>query len=157
MRVEGPVGGFSDTPGKERVGDKRRAPTSVKGPGARPPTFVEELQGALAEDASEDVDVEQLLADIDSSGKELTAKPTAERLKAYKESVKRFMLVAVRKTFRVQVVEGRGIHPKLYVMVEKIESRLDELARQVLTANRNPLRLLAQLEELRGLLLDLKT
>lgn len=157
MRVEGATGRFGDTPGKEPIRDKKRVPAGSRPVPSRPPSFVEELQGALAEEPPGDRTVEQLIAEVDEAGKELLGRPNGDHLRRYREAVKNFLVVAVRRSFRVHVVEGRGAHPKLYVVVDKIESRLDELARQVLAAHRNPLRLLAQVEELRGLLLDLKT
>lgn len=154
MRVEGPQGRFGDSLQKDKIGGKKQAPSA---PGVHPPSFVEELQAAVEEEAHEERDFSKLIADVDDCGRRLLEKPDTKRLREYRESVKRFMLAAVRRAYRVKVVEGRGPNPKIYIFVEKIEFKLEELAREVLSSHRQPLRMLAQLEELRGLLLDLQT
>lgn len=157
MRIEGTKSGFGDSPSKDRVGDKKRGPAELGPAAGRPGPFLEELQAALEEESLDAVDFDALVVAVDGAGKELLAHQDADHLKRYKDAVKKFLLAAVRKAFRVQVVEGRGAQPKLYVMVERIELKLDDLTRAVLTSNKAPLRLLAQIEELRGLLLDLRT
>jgi len=156
MRVEGLPGNFGETPPKEKVDQKKRSAGAGKPSGVSDPSFVEELKAAVLEEVPEDADFTKLIADVDESGRELLKKQDGEHLKKYKEAVKRFLLSAVKRTYRLKVVEGRGPSPKLYVYVEKIESKLDELTRTVLAAQKNPLQLLSQLEELRGLLLDMK-
>lgn len=154
MRVEGPQGRFGDGVQKDKVGGKKHAAASS---GVHPSSFVEELQSAVEEEIHEEQDLNKLVAEVDDCGRKLLEKPDTRRLQDYKESVKRFMLAAIRRAYRVKVVEGRGPNPKIYIFVEKIELKLEDLAREVLSAHRQPLRMLAQLEELRGLLLDLQT
>ncbi len=108
-------------------------------------------------DVPEQVNFEELIRSVDERGRELLLHPDSARLKKYREAVRRFILAAVRKTFRLKVVESRGAKPKIYVFIEKIQDKLDDVTREVLAAHRDPLKLLARLEELRGLLLDLKT
>jgi hypothetical protein len=156
MRVEGPQGRFGDTPQKEKV-DQRKRTGSTGSVSAKPPSFIEEIQAAVTDESLEEVNFDVLIADVDTAGRELMAKQDDANLKKYKKVVRRFLLLAVRKAYRVKVIEGRGPNPKLYVHVEKIEAKLDDLAREVLASQKNPLHLLAKIEELRGLLLDLKT
>jgi hypothetical protein len=154
MRVEGPPGQFGDPMGKEPVGKKKghqAAPAGV------PPSFGEELASAVVEEAQPEVSLDQLIAIVDESGHELMRKPDPQRLKAYKDAVRKFMLAIIARSFKVKIIQSHGPNPKLYVFIEKIEVRLDEVTRIVLAANKDPLRLLAQLEELRGLLLDMRT
>lgn len=155
MRVEGPRGPFGENPSKEKVGGKKG---SAPVPGStNPPSFVEELQGAIVEEDKEESSLEQLMAAVEEEGKNLVARPDDKNLKAYREAVKRFLMASVRKAYRIKLVEGRGPNPKLYVSIERIENKLEDLARTVLSKQKQPLRILASVEELRGLLLDLKT
>jgi len=157
MRVEGTPGQFSDLPSKEPVGGKRK-PSSPGKPGApKPASFVEELRSAVEADEATETDWPRLIQEVDTAGRELLAHQDEGHMTEYKKAVRAFMLAAVRRAYRVRVVEGRGPNPKLYIMVDKIEGKLDEMTRTVLSAQKNPLALLAQVEELRGLLLDLKT
>ncbi len=158
MRIAAPQGGFAGLPEKDPIGPKKKAGQPARPAGAPPPTFLEELQAAVGETETLDhVDFAALIADVDRDGRELLAHQDDLHLKKYRDSVKRFLTAAVRKAYRVQVVEGRGPNPKLYVFVERIEGKLEELTRGVLATHKDPLRLLSQIEELRGLLLDLKT
>lgn len=153
MRVEGPLGGFGELP-KEKVDHKKKPAPS--GSGVPPPSFVEELQAAAQEELPEKVDFQVLIADVEQAGRELLGQQSEEHLTKYKGAVKKFLGAAVKQSYQIKVTEGHGPNPKIYVSVEKIESKLDELLRSVLSAQKDPLRLLAQIEELHGLLLDLR-
>ena len=155
MRIEGPQGMFGDALPKDKV-DKRKKAANTGGL-SPPPSFVEELKAAVTEESVDDANFDALIGDVDTSGRELMAKQDEENLKKYKNAVKRFLTAAVKKAYRVKVVEGRGPNPKLYVHIEKIEAKLADLTREVLASQKNPLRLLSSIEELRGLLLDLRT
>jgi hypothetical protein len=157
MRVEGTPGQFPDLPSKEPVSGKRKSSSTAKPGAAKPASFVEELQTAVEADEAAETDWAQLIRDVDATGREVLAHQDEEHMKAYKKAVRAFMTAAVRRAYRVRVVEGHGPNPKLYIIVDKIEGKLDEMTRTVLSAQKNPLALLAQVEELRGLLLDLKT
>jgi uncharacterized protein YaaR (DUF327 family) len=159
IRIEGTPGQFGDL-SKERVGDKRKSGSASRASGAQPAGFAEELRAAVelsAEDPVQPVDWRELIARVDAAGRELLARPDAKRFAEYKKAVRGFLAAMIRRTYRVRLVEGRGPNPKLFVHVERIEAKLDEMARTVLASQASPLRLLAQVEELRGLLLDLRS
>ncbi len=157
MRIEGPRGPFGDPTSKDKVAGKKEEGGAVPGSSAAPPSFVEELQGAMATEDREERSLDQLIEEVETEGKELVAHPDETHLKTYREAVKRFLMAAVSRAYRIRVVEGRGPNPKLYVCIERIESKMEDLTREILSSQRQPLRILAQVEELRGLLLDLKT
>ena len=156
MRVEGPRGPFREDPQKDKVGDKKKAAESIPGT-TEAPSFVQELSGALLDEEKQDESFEQMMAQVEEDGKLLIAHPDEKHLKTYRESIKKFLNAMIKKAFKIKVVEGRGPNPKLYVVIEKIEGKLEELAVNVLAQQKQPLRILAQVEELRGLLLDLKS
>lgn len=156
MRVEGPRGPFREDPQKEKVGDKKKPLESIPGT-TSPPSFVQELSGAILDEEKQDESFEQMMAQVEEEGKLLVAHPDDKHLKSYRETVKKFLNAAIKRAFKIKVVEGRGPNPKLYVVIEKIEGKLEELAKNVLAQQKQPLRILAQVEELRGLLLDLKS
>lgn len=157
MRIENPHGQFADVPGKDPVKDKRKSGAAGKPGTPKPADFLEELQTAVESVEPETpADWTVLVAELDRAGRELLEHQDAKHLEEYKKSVKAFLTAAVHQTYRLKLVEGRGANPKLYVQIERIEVHLDELARTVLAAHKNPLKLLAQVEELRGLILDLK-
>jgi len=155
MRVEGPRGAFGENPPEKKVGDKKKA-SPVPG-STEPPSFVEELQGAILDEDKHEESFEQMMAQVEEEGKQLVAHPDDKHLRTYKDAVKKFLTAMVKKAFKIKMVEGRGPNPKIYVCIEKIEGKLEELTGAVLSQQKAPLRILAQVEELRGLLLDLKS
>lgn len=156
MRVDRSVGGFGDPVSKDKIEPKKRSVPPEKPADAKPLSFVEQLQDVVLEESGGEVDFKKLISEVDDAGRELIGHQDDAHLKKYKGAVKNFLMAAVSRTYRLKVVEGKGPMPKLYVYIEKIETKLDELTRNVLAAHQNPLRILDRLEELRGLLLDLK-
>lgn len=156
MRIERPLGGFGEPPSKDRIDPKKPSVLPARSADAKPLPFVEQLQDVVLEEAGREVDFQKLISEVDDAGRELIGHQDDAHLKKYKGAVKNFLMASVSRTYRLKVIEGKGPMPKLYVYVEKIEIKLDELTKKVLDAHKNPLRILEQLEELRGLLLDLK-
>ena len=159
MRIDGgPHGSLPELPERGKISDKKKSGSAGRSGGGTPASFLEELQAAVElEEEVSDANMPALIREVDAAGKEMLGRPEEETFKRYRKAVRTFLMAAVKRSFRLKVVEGRGANPKLYVFVEKVESKLDEIARQVLASHVNPLKLLAQVEELRGLLLDLRT
>jgi len=106
------------------------------------------------EDEAEERDLHDMLRDLDAAASELKDNPTLENLKKYKKLVKAFLKVALSKTYRVKEVISRRTG-KLFVIVEKINTALEELTQGVLSKQVDALWLASKLEEIRGLLIDI--
>lgn len=132
--------------------DKEVRPGAM-GEGA--PAFLEELH--RAKNSQEKVQLDGLMKQIGRLGEELARQRTIANLHKYKETVKQFLAATVNRNYRVKE-EGRwdrrGRH-KLFVIIEQIDVRLEELAKMVMEGQGDTLDILAKLDEIRGLLLDI--
>ena len=92
MRVEGPPGQFGEPLGKEPVGKKKGHQAASP---AAPASFIDELASAVVTETGPEVPLERLIATVDEAGHELMRKPDGQRLKAYKDAVRQFILAIV--------------------------------------------------------------
>lgn len=109
---------------------------------------------------------------VDTSGNELSESISQENLEKFKESVGQFIRFIVEHNFevsskrprRAQFVSPIGYfsnyntkpHPKdPKVQVNLINEKLDNLARDMLSTQMNNLKILAQVNEIKGLVIDL--
>jgi uncharacterized protein len=144
------------------VPDRKKAQKKEKA-GAR--TFahlVEEAgeEGGLSGDLPESErrrTIEELLDGVFSAGDELKKLATVERIKEYRQRVREFVkFVTSRMLALRETTSGANLlRRKRFTIVSVIDRRLEELAVSVLSAQREQLDILAQVEEINGLLVDL--
>lgn len=115
--------------------------------------FLETLQ----EKNEEKIDLDLALENIDKLGKQLRDKPTLINLKNYKTAVRAFLQEAVKTAYAVteQRFVDRFGRRRMFLLVAKVDEKLEELTRMVLNQQDNALNLAAKLDEIRGLLLDI--
>jgi uncharacterized protein YaaR (DUF327 family) len=102
--------------------------------------------------------LESLLDNVHDTGDRLTKNPSHALLQEYKKAVKDFLQVVVSSAFEVAQKEGRlkkDFKRNKYTQINLINARLDKLAASVLQGQAGALSLLAKVEELNGLLVDL--
>ena len=116
------------------------------------PVFGELLR---AEQAQE-LDLAAALAEIDEHARELVRSPVLANLLRYKKKVRDLLLFLVKQSYEVR--ESSFYDPqgrrRLFVLVETIDQKLEELTRDFLEKHSPPLDLVGRLDEIRGLLLD---
>lgn len=97
--------------------------------------------------------------DITEQGKRFSRTPTYRELKAYRELVRQFVREAVENTFMLQNRTGwdRRGRQKIYTLVQQIDATLAELTELVKEGQENQLEILAKLDAIRGMLVDLYT
>jgi hypothetical protein len=101
--------------------------------------------------------IEELLDGIFASGDDLKKLPTLERVKSYRQKVKAFVKYVVARMLSVkETTSGVNIlRRKRFTLIEVIDRQLENLAVSVLSAQREQLAILAQVDEINGLLVDL--
>lgn len=112
----------------------------------------------LAYSTEHPVDLEEMLERIDSAGRDLVTRRGVEELKTYREAVRDFLKETVRSAFLMKEDhrwDQRG-NPRDYRLVMKINHNLDELTRLVLQAQAPSMDVMAKLDEIRGMLIDLQ-
>ncbi|MBO8142558.1 MAG: YaaR family protein [Firmicutes bacterium] len=138
-----------------------RARPNVSGPGgvarrggSRGIEFREELR---LRDAQHQAAIETMLAEVDQAAAQLKASGSLEALRAYKEALSRAVAAAVGRMYRVETETGfaRGGRRRLLYIVRVLDLRLEELTRLLMAREKDNLAIVARLDEIRGLLLDL--
>lgn len=101
----------------------------------------------------------KLVDEVTEQGKRLSRTPTYRELKTYRELVQRFVRETVENTFILQNRTGwdRRGRQKIYTLVQQIDTVLAELAELVKEGQKNQLEILAKLDAVRGMLVDLYT
>lgn len=101
--------------------------------------------------------LENLLKDITEQGKKLSETLNIKDLKRYKDLIRGFLNEAVNKMYRLREEAGwdrRGRH-KIYTVIKSVDQELENLTEMMLTEQKDKVAILAKLDEIRGMLLDI--
>ncbi|MCL2878654.1 MAG: YaaR family protein [Treponema sp.] len=111
-----------------------------------------------------------LMDEVHSAGSALRDKPCPDEIIRYKQAVRNFMHYVVKNSFTVENEKGlpRFMRPaavnqpgtarddaKTYIKINVIDAKLENFAAGILTGQISQLKLIAGLEEINGLLIDL--
>lgn len=118
-------------------------------------SFSELLQQQHAPDWQKNLDV--LLNRLDEIGKRLVRNFSVYDLKEYKDLLQGFLMETRGHAYqlREEIVWTRQGRQKKYVIIEQIDQELEELSQLVLNKQKDAVKLLAKLDHIRGLLVDL--
>jgi hypothetical protein len=121
-----------------------------------------EAEGAELTPAAEgapfsEAEAAELLDSVHAAGEDLKKDPNGERVKAYKSAVRNFVHYVVERAYDVSEKTSGGniLKRKKFTTVVVIDERLERLAAEVLSAQRDKLDILRRLDEIHGLLVDL--
>lgn len=160
-------GSFFSVPAKpsEEKKSSRKSRTS------RPPqlfgelleTHAEEEQKAQTEKtraAGGDLDTEigRALDAVHSSGDKLKRNATLDTIAEYKEAVRQFLRIVVSSGFEAREVPLRrpGGEERRDIQIRVINEKLETLAAQVMHSQKDSLEILRRVDEIYGLLIDLR-
>lgn len=104
-----------------------------------------------------DETLKQMASDIIKQGERLTEKVDISELKIYKKMISEFLDEAVRgfaKFSKESYMDRRGRH-RIYSVVKKVNKNLEELTQEILKSEKDHLKILAKVEDIRGLILDI--
>lgn len=100
-----------------------------------------------------------MMKDIETQGEKLAEHRTIDDLRKYKKMVKEFMEEAVNSG--LQLEEQRGFNrrgrTKVYKIVKEVDSRLTQLANDVINKEKSHLDILGKVGEIQGLLINIYT
>jgi uncharacterized protein YaaR (DUF327 family) len=98
----------------------------------------------------------KLLDEVHSAGDTLKLRPFQEEIKQYKQAVRNFMHYVVENGYGIKEETYMFNHKKyMKVQVEVIDGKLEQLAAGIMAGQVNQLELLARVDEITGLLVDL--
>jgi len=100
---------------------------------------------------------EMLLSKVDDAAKKLLSNRNKENLRAYREAVRGFMKEAVRGSYQMKGErrwDRRG-NTRILYLIERVNQNLEEVAAMVLQNQGDAMAVMAKMDEIRGLLVDL--
>ena len=103
--------------------------------------------------------LKNLLERIDQQGKKLSERMDIAELKRYRTLVAEFMDLSVKnstKYHKEHTLDGRGRH-RIFGIVKKVDAELENLTREVLKNQKDNINVLAKLDDIRGMLIDIIT
>jgi uncharacterized protein YaaR (DUF327 family) len=97
-----------------------------------------------------------LILEVEEKGKKLFAGKGRKEFEEYKASVKKFMNRVVNSSFRIEEKHGKKKDGRfaVYLTMQKVDEVLEALAQLLLAGQQDSMRILAALDEIRGMLLD---
>lgn len=120
-------------------------------------TFKKKLESIQQENVREHLKV--LYTDIENLTTKLKDKLFIEDLIEYKKKVKEFLNITVNNShvfYKENSLDRRGRH-RVYSLVKKVDNELDELTKDFLNIEKNRIRILKRLDDIKGLLIDILT
>jgi hypothetical protein len=134
-------------------GKKRRAASSSSSVHLVQGSFYDELRLAEVEEIR--LQLDELVDQISEIGEKFARNPTAQLLKQYKSMIREFMSQATGSMFQVEHYTGGRMRQKIYTITKIIDRKLSALTELIVSQQARNLDLLATIDEIRGLLVDL--
>lgn len=100
-----------------------------------------------------------MMEEIVMQGDKLVKRMDITDMKKYRTLIKDFMNEIVNRTHkfsRENFLDRRGRH-RVYGIIRQVDDKLDELARELIKDEKDGLSILARVDEIRGLILDIFT
>ena len=98
-----------------------------------------------------------LMQEIDKQGKKISEHMDVRDMKKYRTLIKEFMNEIVNRSHkfsRENFLDRRGRH-RVYGIIRLVDEKLDELAQELVSEECDKISILAKVDEIRGLLLDI--
>jgi len=141
-------------------GRKAASPNKTSFFGLLKKTETPETEAPVAAEGPErDAQLEKMLDDVYASGQDLASNPSPENVIAYKKAVGRFVKQIVAASVELTETEGRlrkDMKKPRYAVLHVIDDKLEKLGAYVLQNQKDKLEILRRVDELHGLLIDLK-
>jgi len=137
----------------EKIGDDFNKPKPIA------PLFESAVNESIQKvrDPASRAELGLLIAEVEEKGKRLFSSKGRKEFEAYKASVKRFMKKVVQGSFRMEEWHGKKKDGKfvIYLTAQRVDDALENLGRMLLAGQQDSMRVVAALDEIRGMLLDL--
>jgi len=143
---------------EKKVKDSRKTPFSklLDGAAAEAERESAPAEGLEHLEPSEEA-LRALLDDVHQVGEELQAKPFPDNIRRYKTAVRAFLHYIVENGYTAEErVSGTNIlKRKKFTLIQVVDRKLEQLAAGILAGQKSRLEILARLDEINGLLVDL--
>ncbi len=100
--------------------------------------------------------LQELVDDIVEAGNDLARSPTLGNLERYRSKIREFLKLLEKRLYKISgKVDLETKKPKLHVVVEEINDRLEEIAKALFEAEKPTINIAAKVGEINGLILDI--
>lgn len=100
--------------------------------------------------------MQEILKEIDRLNERLSRSLTVHDLMAYKKMVKRFLTEATARAYSIKQERGRNRRGRsLLISITTIDSEVEQLIEDFVRNRKEPIEVLATLDKIRGMLVDL--
>jgi uncharacterized protein YaaR (DUF327 family) len=119
--------------------------------------FEKAVLGDVRELPQSEDSLHELLDEVHGAGDALSKRPFPPEIRAYKEAVRNFVHYVVENSFDTeeQISGANVLKRKKFTLVAVIDAKLEEMAAAILRGQAGQLEMLARLDEINGLLIDL--
>ncbi|MDR0708562.1 MAG: DUF327 family protein [Spirochaetaceae bacterium] len=131
---------------------------------SRKPPFAKFLENANVQETeapetfpiSEET-LQTLLDDVHSSGDELKSRPFPDEIIRYKKAVRNFIHYVVENSYTLEEKTSGAnlLRRKKFTLVQVVDKKLEQLAAGIMAGQTNQLELLARIDEIAGILVNL--
>jgi hypothetical protein len=144
-------------PEKKKAGKKEKAQRRAFSDLVESAQSGEEASGEDLADSAARQGIEELLDGVFAAGDTLKKAPTMGTIRDYRQRVKAFVKYVVSHTLSVEeTTSGVNIlRRKRFTLVRVVDEKLEALAVSVLSAQKDQISILAQVDQINGLLVDL--
>ncbi|MCU0823300.1 MAG: YaaR family protein [Leptospira sp.] len=120
-------------------------------------SFLEILESIVPASEENTKELNELWKDLPDLEKKLISDPNHKNLNEYKEHIKQIASLILKKNYKIQQAPLRGRNDQRDIRFVKIvDEKLDILARTMFSPSNSAFTILKQLDEIRGLLIDVK-
>jgi uncharacterized protein YaaR (DUF327 family) len=145
----------------EKIGDAPLAPEPPPEPVQAPvtPAFSSALSERIQRVQDEKLrsELAGLIQGVDDRARRLLASKNKKDFEQYKESVKQFMEKAISGSYRLEEKHGQRQDGKfvVFLTMKRVDEALENLAQLIMAGQQDSMRMVARLDEIRGLLMDM--
>lgn len=147
MRID-PIGNNTTNPGANA------APEVQASPNLSP--FVQQKIQQVSDPALRQ-ELTGLILEVDDRARRLLSAKGRGEFDEYKTAVKKFIQRVLPQSYKAEETQTQRKDGKfvMYLMVRRVDEALENISHLLMQGQQDPMRLVAQMDEIRGLLLDL--
>jgi uncharacterized protein YaaR (DUF327 family) len=125
--------------------------------GARSPELVFKSHLSNESESAYLVRIEGLITEIEKQGVRLGKRADMAEMQKYREMITKLLNETVSNGFAFEKEGKMGFNgrSKIFVVIKKINTKLDEMTRKVLEGEKDHIDLLDDIDDIRGLLVDM--
>ncbi len=97
-------------------------------------------------------EINELINKLTNSGNLFSIQPNQDNLRIYKRDVQAFLHFVTKQSYKIKEIFGRRVD---YKIVDTINEKLEDISKDIIIREIPRMTLLAKIDEIRGLIIDL--